>query len=90
MAKHYVTIGQGHRHEINGKIVHPNIVVRYEAENYPAGRKIAHHLFGRKFCFDYHDKDFNHKDMEYFPGGFLDITPEDIEKTPAHSMDWDA
>lgn len=73
MARHYVTFGQEHVHSIDGKTLDKDCVASYEAANWKEGRERAFDLFGVKFCFEYHDKDFNHDDLVYFPRGIINI-----------------
>lgn len=73
MAKHYVTFGQGHAHNIKGKLLHPNTVARFEAKNAQEGREKAFEVFGSKFCFEYHENEWNEDDMKYFPNGYTDL-----------------
>lgn len=73
MAKHYVTLGQQHTHRINNITLDCDSVVCYEAENAQEGRKRAFELFGDKFFTDYHDTQFDKKDLEYFPRGIINI-----------------
>jgi hypothetical protein len=68
--KQYVTFGQNHRHEINGKVFDRNCVATYDAPDMDEGRKMAFDLFGRKFCFHYSDEEPN---MSYFPRGFVEV-----------------
>jgi len=73
MARHYVTFGQTHTHRVNGITLDCDSVACYEAKDYAEGRNKAFELFGPKFCFDYHDKDFDMEDLKYFPRGIINI-----------------
>lgn len=73
MPRHYVTFGQEHMHRVNGKVLDKDCVAVFEAENYGAGRERAFELFGPKFCFDYHDKDFDQSSMSFYPRGFINL-----------------
>lgn len=55
MAKHYVTFGFGHVHEVNGKKLDHNTVAVFNAENATEGRQKAFELFNIYFAFEYHD-----------------------------------
>lgn len=80
MAKHYVTFGQDHKHEINNTIFDKNCVAVFEAKNPNDGREKAFKYFDVKFCFEYHDKEFDHSSMVFFPNGFVElIETNDIE-----------
>lgn len=73
MPKHYVTFGQGQAHHVGGQVFHPNVVARFDADNSEQGRDKAFELFGRKFCFEYHDAEWDEYDMKYYPDGYVDI-----------------
>lgn len=74
MAKHYVTFGSVHVHKINGKLLHSNVVARFDTENAKTGREKAFELFGRQFSFEYHETEWDEKDqMKYYLGGYVDI-----------------
>lgn len=73
MAKHYVTLGQGHVHSIGGKTLDKDSVVVFEAENARAGREKAFEMFDSKFCFDYHGEEWNPENIKYFPRGYIEV-----------------
>lgn len=71
--KHYVTLGQIHIHNIDGKIIDKDTVVRFDASSAEEGRERAVRLFGTRFSTDYHDKDWKESKMKFFPKGYVDI-----------------
>jgi hypothetical protein len=73
MAKHYVTLGQGHVHSVAGKTLDKDTVAVFEAESREQGRALAFEIFGDKFCFDYHAEEWNPDNLMYFPKGYVEI-----------------
>jgi hypothetical protein len=73
MAKHFVTFGQDHVHALNGKTLDKDCVASFEAKDWKEGRERAFELFGPKFCFEYHDREFTEDILKYFPRGIIDI-----------------
>ena len=71
--KTYVTFGQSHRHEINGKVFDKDCVAVIESDSALAGRGKAFELFGQKFCFEYPEDRFDPGIMRYFPRGFTHV-----------------
>lgn len=69
--KTYVTFGQDHIHNVNGKIFDKDCVAAIECNNAAEGRKRAFELFGAKFCFEYPEEHFN-LNMKYFPRGIIE------------------
>lgn len=74
MPKTYVTFGQSHEHNIDGKIFDKNCVAAIEAETAAQGREKAFELFNAKFCFEYFDKEFDMKNLHFFPRGIINVT----------------
>jgi hypothetical protein len=73
MPKHYVTFGQTHIHKVNDKTLDCDSIAVYYADSYKEGREKAFKFFGDKFFTDYHDKEFNENNLEYFPRGYVYI-----------------
>ena len=73
MATTYVTFGQCHVHEINKQYIDKDCVVMIECDSREEGRKRAFSLFGDKWCFEYHEDEFDKTDMKYFPRGFIRV-----------------
>ena len=73
MAITYVTFGQVHRHEINGKVFDKDCVARIKCDGPVDGREKAFAAFGPAFCFEYHEGEFDPRSMKYFPRGFVDL-----------------
>jgi len=71
--KTYITFGQSHYHEVNGKIFDKDCVAVIEHEDPLEGRRRAFELFGPKFCFEYPEAGFDKGMMAYFPRGFIQI-----------------
>lgn len=73
MPKHFVTFGQDHTHRINGITFDADCVAEFEAPNTSAGRLKAFELFDRKFCFEYHEDEFDYSSMRFYPRGFIQV-----------------
>lgn len=71
--KTYITFGQSHRHEINGKVFDKDCVAIIESDSASAGRDLAFEIFGRKFCFEYPEDRFDMNSMRFFPRGFIKV-----------------
>ena len=71
MENHYVTFGQEHVHQVNGKTLDKDCVAVYKASNVAEGRKKAFEYFGDKFFTDYHDSAWHSDDLKYFPKGYI-------------------
>jgi hypothetical protein len=69
----FVTFGQDHTHEVNGKIFTKDTVAVIQAENAEAGRQAAFNFFGSAFCFEYPQEHFDPATMAYFPAGFVSV-----------------
>lgn len=66
--KTYVTFGQIHRHEINGKIFDKDCVAVVDGN-----RDEVFRLFGPKFCFEYPEEHWDDSKMKYFPRGYIEV-----------------
>lgn len=76
----YVTFGQAHTHVVNGKLLNRDCVARIPCTGATDGRRLAFAVFGPKFCFEYHEDEFDAtQQMMYFPDGVVDLTEEDID-----------
>tara|TARA_R110000851_G_scaffold78000_5_gene172088 strand:+ start:22781 stop:23020 length:240 start_codon:yes stop_codon:yes gene_type:complete len=73
MPKHYVTFGQKHTHSINGKTLDKDTVAVFEVEYASEGTEKAFDTFNGEFCSDYFDEEWNEKDLEYFPKGYVQL-----------------
>lgn len=71
--KTYVTFGQAHVHSVNGKTFDKDCVAVIECRNAKEGRRLAFEYFGRQFCFEYHEDEFDTNKMRYFPRGLLPV-----------------
>lgn len=71
--KTYITFGQVHRHEINGKLYDKDCVAVIEGESASKNRDKAFEVFGRKFCFEYPEHCCNESRMIYFPRGYINV-----------------
>lgn len=74
MMKTYITFGQIHKHNINGKFLDFGCVAVINHTEAGEGRKIAFELLGPKFCFSYEEKEFDCNNMKYYPRGFIELT----------------
>lgn len=73
MPKTYVSFGQQHVHKVCGHILDRDCIARIEAKTVGEGRAKVFKYFGPKFCFEYHEDEFNMDNMKYFPRGFIDL-----------------
>lgn len=71
--KLYVSMGQVHRHEINGKVIDKDSIAVINCTDYADGRRIAFELFGDKFCFTYSEEQLSEKCMCHFPRGKIEV-----------------
>lgn len=71
--KTYVTFGQDHAHSVNGKTFDKECVAVIECDDAEQGRNLAFAYFQRKFCFEYHDTEFNFQEMSCYPRGFIPV-----------------
>jgi len=78
MAKHYVTFGFDHKHKVNDKLLDKDCVAVFDAENATKGREKAFEYFGVKFCFEYHDTEFDQSSMRFFPNGFVELENDEV------------
>lgn len=69
--KTYVTFGQVHSHEINGKLFDKDCVAIVNGN-----RDTVFEIFGRYFCFEYTEEEFDFNSMHYFPRGFINVDNE--------------
>ena len=71
--KTYITFGQDHIHQFNGKIFNKDCVAVINHEKPEEGRELAFKYFGPKFCFEYPEKHFKMDSMHYYPRGFIEV-----------------
>lgn len=71
--KIYVTFGQGHVHNVNGKTFDKDCVAMLKAENYGEGRRKAFECFNNKFCTTYDESDITPGFMCFFPRGIIEV-----------------
>lgn len=69
----YVTFGQIHRHVIDGIIFDKDCVAVIEASSRKQGREKAFEIFGRKFCFEYFEDEFDRDILKHFPRGLVHV-----------------
>jgi len=69
----FVTFGQDHRHDIDGKTFDKDCVAVIEADTPEDGRKLAFEYFGAEFCFEYPQEHFDFESMNFFPKGFVSV-----------------
>lgn len=77
--KTFVTFGQVHRHEINGKVFDKDCVAVIHHELPEEGRKLAFKYFDRKFCFEYPEEHFDALEMEWYPRGLIYVNGDSNE-----------
>ena len=68
----YVTFGTSHEHIVEDIVFNANTVARIEGDSPDEERGEAFRVFGRKFCTTYNEL----PNMEYFPGGIIDVPKE--------------
>ncbi len=73
MKNTYVTFGQTHVHSVNGKTFDKDCVAVIKANSKSEGRDLAFEYFGDKFCFEYHDTEFDNRSLNYFPRGLMNV-----------------
>ena len=73
MPKTYVTFGQAHQHEINGVEFNKDTVAVIECNSGIDGREKAFEYFDGKFCFEYHEEEFDLDSLRYFPLGLVEV-----------------
>lgn len=66
--KTYVTFGYDHFHKINGKIFDKGCVALIEGD-----REKVFEIFGRKFCFEYPEDQWDPRMLFYFPRGVIEL-----------------
>lgn len=71
--KTYVTFGQVHVHEVNGKLFDKDSVAVIEAESPTAGRLRAADVFGDQFFTTYTDVTWDENNLKYFPRGLINV-----------------
>ena len=69
--KTYITFGQDHRHEVNGKIFDKDCVAEIECTDHEDGRNKAFEAFGPTFAFSYTDLD--QVGMHYYHRGLVKL-----------------
>jgi len=66
--KTFVTFGQDHIHEVNGKTIDKDCVAVVYGD-----RDKVFEIFGPKFCFEYPEDRWDDEKMKYFPRGYIEI-----------------
>ena len=77
MSKTYVTFGQSHIHKWGDKIFDKDCVAVIECKSATQGRSMAFDFFDKKFCFEYHENEWDKADMKYYPRGYIAVNFED-------------
>lgn len=73
--KLYITLGQDHRHEIEGKVYDKDCIAVVNCKDYKEGRKLAFEYFGDKFGTSYTRDKIDLKFMLPFPRGQIILNP---------------
>ena len=71
--KAYITFGQVHVHNVNGKTFDKDCVAVIEAPTYAAARQQAFDYFGNKWHMCYAEEDWTEDKLRYFPRGLLPV-----------------
>jgi len=66
--KTFVTFGQVHKHEIDGKTFDKDCVAIVDGD-----RERVFELFGTHWCFEYPEEHWNDENMKHFPRGYIEI-----------------
>ena len=66
--KRYVTFGQDHRHEIDGKIFDKDCVAVVTGT-----RDDVFRIFGSKFSLEYPEDYWDEGKLSYFPRGYIEV-----------------
>jgi len=68
--KRYVTFGQNHIHNIDGKLLDCNCVAVIQGD-----RHTIFEIFGPKWCMEYTEEEFDkgNLEMSYFPRGLIEV-----------------
>ena len=69
--KCYVTFGQVHNHNVNGKAFDKDTVAIIKGGSYDACREKAFEVFGREFCFITPENRWSTDKMRYYPKGYV-------------------
>lgn len=67
----YVTFGQIHCHNIDGKILDKDTVAVIPSKSEEQGRQRALELFGTRFFTTYYDDQWNESNLFYYPKGYV-------------------
>ena len=73
MPKTYVTFGQIHVHSVNGRTFDKDCIAVINCTDADDGRRKAFEIFKSKFCFEYHEDEWNLEDMIYYPRGLITV-----------------
>lgn len=84
--KTYVTFGQDHVHNINGKTIDKDCVAIVNGD-----LGTVFEIFGSKFCFEYQEQHWDKSKIEHFPRGYVEInmaklTSEIVENKASASI----
>lgn len=75
MAKTYVTFGQDHAHSVGDRTFDKDSVAVINCKDGKEGRELAFTYFDRKFCFEYHEDEFDQSKMHFYPRGLIEVNP---------------
>ncbi len=67
----YVTFGQDHYHNINGKIFDKDCIAVIESENCNKALNDSFQIFKNKFCMCNSKEKFNNENLKYYPRGLI-------------------
>lgn len=70
--KLYVTFGQCHVHETDGKCFDKDCIAVIECRDYAEGRNLAFEYFGGEF-FTTYTREHILPAMQYYPRGFIEV-----------------
>lgn len=75
MNKTYVTFGQEHAHSVAGRTFDKDCIAVINCADAEEGRKLAFEYFKGKFCFEYHEEQFDKSSMHFYPRGYIEVNP---------------
>ena len=90
--KVYITFGQVHAHNVNGKTFDKDCVAVIHCDDYNHGRRLAFEHFGDQWCFAYDQAGIEGECpgfMKYFPRGLIHLNcPHEKTKEVYYEDGW--
>lgn len=73
MYNYYVTFGWGHEHTIKGVFLNHDCVAVFKVNSKKEGEIKRERYFKTSYSWSYFDKEFDFKDVKYYPNGIKKI-----------------